>query len=101
MGGGLSAIEHGGGGGARRPVDVRREQTLASGARFVPSRAAHRASSTVAETLIVDAASTADAEQGYLWGWKVVYGEARRSGACQTRAEAEREAALVLALLKG
>ena len=41
-----------------------------------------------------------DAEQGYPWRWEVTYGEAHRSGACQTRAQAEREAATVLVLLR-
>jgi hypothetical protein len=98
----MSATEDGAG-GPRRPVDGRREQTLGPDARFVPTGAmpVERAPRTVTETVIIDAASAADAEQGYPWGWKVLYGEAQRSGACQTRAQAEREAALVLALLKG
>ena len=51
--------------------------------------------------LVIDRADRHDAEQGYPWRWEVVYGDARRSGACQTRAQAEREGATVLVLLSG
>ena len=54
---------------------------------------------TANENFIIEAADRHDAEQGYPWRWEVIYGEAHRSGACQTRVEAEREAATVLALL--
>jgi hypothetical protein len=51
------------------------------------------------DKLVIDVADRHDAEQGYPWRWEVVYGDAHRSGACQTRAEAEREGATVLMLL--
>jgi hypothetical protein len=45
-------------------------------------------------------ASPSDAEEGFGWGWVVIQGAERRSGACRTRDEAEREAATVVALLR-
>jgi hypothetical protein len=51
------------------------------------------------ENFIIEAADRHDAEQGYPWRWEVIYGEAHRSGACQTRVQAECEAATVLLLL--
>ena len=55
---------------------------------------------TTTERLIVEAAERHDAEQGYPWRWEVIYGQAHRSGACQTRVQAEHEAATVLVLLR-
>ena len=75
------------------PPDRRFAKTDAPGARW--------ASTAITEILIVDAADRHDAEEGYSWRWEVIYGDAHRSGACRTRAQAEREAAIVLALLKG
>src|SRR3954452_18793823 len=64
-------------------------QTLPASRRFAPTGApmARPAPMGVTEILGVDAADRADAEQGYRWGWEVVYGDAHRSGACQTRAQ--------------
>ena len=78
------------------------EQLLPADRRLPPPDApvTRRASRAITEILIVDAADRADAQQGYPWGWEVIYGEAHRSGACQTRAQAQREAAIVLVLLK-
>ena len=53
------------------------------------------------EEIVIGPASPGDIEQGYPWKWHVVVGGERRSGACRTREEAEREAAIVLKLLKG
>jgi hypothetical protein len=55
---------------------------------------------TTTEHLLVGAAEAHDAEQGYPWRWEVIHGDARRTGACQTRAQAEREGATVLVLLR-
>jgi hypothetical protein len=59
-----------------------------------------RPTRTATQDFIIEAAERHDAEQGYPWRWEVFYGAAHRSGACQTRVEAEREAATVLVLLR-
>jgi hypothetical protein len=65
-----------------------------------PGRGAGGRPMTATEHLLVGAADEHDAEQGYPWRWEVMYGGARRTGACQTRAQAEREGATVLELLR-
>jgi len=55
--------------------------------------------STIRTEILIGAADRDAADEGYPWRWEVIYGEAHRSGACQTREQAEREAAIVLALL--
>jgi hypothetical protein len=55
---------------------------------------------TYSEHIFIAPASVADRAQGYRWSWQVSYGGERRSGACRTREEAEREAAAVLKLLR-
>src|SRR3954453_22033726 len=95
----LSAPEHGATGnpaGGARPSG----RTLPPGTLVLATDAlaAQPASTTVTEIVIVEA-DRADADQGYLWRWEIIYGLAHRSGACRTRAQAAREAAIVLALL--
>jgi hypothetical protein len=52
------------------------------------------------ERIFIGPASPSDAREGYPWGWMVVYGGERRSGACRTREAALREAEAVLELLR-
>ncbi|MEA2318637.1 MAG: hypothetical protein QOD44_2826 [Solirubrobacteraceae bacterium] len=52
-------------------------------------------------TVAIAPATGSDAEEGYRWKWIVLCGRERRSGACRTRDEAEREAAAVVELLRG
>jgi hypothetical protein len=54
----------------------------------------------IEEKIVVLPASPGDIEHGYPWKWEVSCSGERRSGACRTRVEAEREAAVVLALLR-
>jgi len=51
------------------------------------------------EHIVIAPASAVDKAQGFPWRWEVFYGGERRSGACRTREEAQREAAAVLKLL--
>jgi len=99
IGSALSAPEHGATG---TPAAGERssEQALPSGTLFLATDtlASRPASTTVTEIVIVEA-DRADADQGYLWRWELIHGLAHRSGACRTRAQAAREAAIVLALL--
>jgi hypothetical protein len=88
--------------GSRAPEHGATAQTPPADRRFAPTDAPpRRASMAITGNVIVEAADRHDAEEGYSWRWEVIYGEAHRSGACQTRAQAEREAAIVLVLLKG
>jgi hypothetical protein len=101
MGAGLCALEHGG------PETPRAADGSAHSSRpssetvcsLRPTLAPIERSMPATEDFIVEAADSHDAEQGYPWRWEVIYGEAHRSGACQTRVQAEREAATVLVLL--
>jgi hypothetical protein len=54
---------------------------------------------TEGEHITIAPADGNDREEGYLWSWHVRYDGERRSGACRTAGQAEREAALVLKLL--
>lgn len=96
---GSGALERGGpetpGAGGSAPSS-RPSATVCS---LRPTLAPIERSLAATEDFIVEAADSHDAEQGYPWRWEVIYGEAHRSGACQTRVQAEREAATVLALL--
>jgi hypothetical protein len=51
------------------------------------------------EHIVIAPASAVDKAQGFPWSWEVFYSGERRSGACGTREEAQREAAAVLKLL--
>jgi hypothetical protein len=53
------------------------------------------------EKIWVGPGSGSDVAEGFPWAWVVSYGGERRSGACATREEAEREAETVLRVLKG
>jgi hypothetical protein len=55
---------------------------------------------TEREDIVIGPAAGNDREEGYLWSWQVRCDRERRSGACRTVAQAEREAALVLELLR-
>jgi hypothetical protein len=55
---------------------------------------------TEGEHIVIAPAGGSDREQGYLWSWVVIYGGERRSGACRTHEDAQREAATVLKLLR-
>ena len=52
------------------------------------------------EIFIGPASSPSDVAEGFPWRWVVSYRGERRSGACETREDAEREAEIVLKLLK-
>ena len=52
------------------------------------------------EEIWVGPGSGSDVAEGFPWAWVVSYRGERRSGACATREEAEREAETVLRLLK-
>jgi hypothetical protein len=55
---------------------------------------------TEREHIVIGPAGGNDREEGYVWSWQVRCDGERRSGACRTVAQAEREAALVLELLR-
>jgi hypothetical protein len=55
---------------------------------------------TEGEHIVIASTGWSDREQGYLWSWQVFYGGERRSGACRTHEEAQREAGAVLKLLR-
>jgi len=52
------------------------------------------------EEIWVGPSSGSDVAEGFPWAWVVSYRGERRSGACATRDQAEREAETVLRLLK-
>lgn len=102
MGAGLCAPEHGGpetprADGSAHPGRASSETVWS----LRPRLAATESSMTASENfIVVEAAQRHDADEGYPWRWEIIYGEAHRTGACQTRVQAEREAAIVLALLR-
>ena len=51
------------------------------------------------ECIFIGPAAAEDVVTGYAWRWQVVHAGQRRSGACGSRGEAEREARMVLELL--
>jgi hypothetical protein len=53
----------------------------------------------VRTAIVIGAADCDDTLQGYPWRWDVLCAAAHRSGACDTREQAEYEAEIVLALL--
>ncbi|MEA2385757.1 MAG: hypothetical protein QOH72_5728 [Solirubrobacteraceae bacterium] len=55
---------------------------------------------TERERIVIGPAGASDREEGYLWSWQVRYDGERRSGACRTPGQAQREAALILKLLR-
>jgi hypothetical protein len=55
---------------------------------------------TEREHVVIGPADGNDREEGYVWNWQVRCDGERRSGACRTVCQAEREAALVLKLLR-
>jgi hypothetical protein len=55
---------------------------------------------TEPEHIVIGPAGANDRQEGYVWCWQVRCGGERRSGACRTVGQAEREAALVLKLLR-
>jgi hypothetical protein len=52
------------------------------------------------EDIVIGPAGGNDRQEGYVWSWEVRCDGERRSGACRTVGQAEREAALVLKLLR-
>jgi hypothetical protein len=54
---------------------------------------------TEGEHIVIGPAGGNDREEGYVWSWQVRWDGERRSGACRTVAQAQREAAIVLKLL--
>jgi hypothetical protein len=55
---------------------------------------------TEREHIVIGPAGANDRQEGYVWSWQVRCDGERRSGACRTVRQAEREAALVLKLLR-